>query len=708
MFVNGFHVKTQRFGYIGFSVDITEALYFGKKNVIAVRVDSEEGAEGWWYEGAGIYRHVWLEKCSPVHIPSYGVALNPQLNNSFSKGALEAKIEVVNESDNTRKVSPKITLVDAKGKVVGVATSAEKVIEPGQRLFLEAQLEISNPKLWSPSNPNLYSVETSLIQDGKVVDGLKSSIGFRKFTFDTKQGFLVNGKKVIIKGMSMHQDHAGVGVAVPDSLLKYRLEKLKEMGVNAYRSHHPNAPELTQMCNEMGILLLAETRHFSCFSESADMLERMVKMERNHPSVMAWCLGNEEKIQHEPRAATVVKKMRRMVNQLDPQKRPVTIAFNNATNGPVAHEVDVVGYNYGTQRIRGEIKHNNPMYSSESGSVVCTRGEYETDKKRGIVSCYDRKAVAWGQSAEDVMDFTMTMPKVGGTFYWTGFDYRGEPTPYGKPNVVSNFGLLDLCGFRKDLSYYFEAWWSDREVLHIFPHWNWKGAKKEKINIWVYSNHDEVELFLNNKSLGRKKMPKYKHLEWDVPFTAGNLSAKGYRNGKATKQTVVRTAGEASQIKVTADRSHIKADEQDVVVFNIEILDKNGVVCPRANNILKFEVSGAGRMLGSGNGNPRSHESDKLPMRKAYNGLMQVIVQSTTKPGDIVFKVTGKGLKSANVNVKSIESEQLFKRVPSDVKEVELMKFYPESTVKGKQTKKGDDWDLEQMYQDTAGYTMDN
>ena len=706
VYVNGFKVKYNTSGYIGFSVDITEALKYDSKNIIAVRVNTTEGAEGWWYEGGGIYRHVWLEKTSPVHIPNYGVAINPELNSDLKSASLKVQIEVKSESNIDTYIKPEIVLIDAKSREVKKFKGSSQLISAGETRMVSLEIPVENPMLWMPENPNLYKVETRLIQDDKIIDDVTSEIGFKKFVFDTTNGFSINGKKEIIKGVCLHQDHSGVGIAVPDALLRYRFKKLKEIGVNAIRIHHPVGPEFIELCNQMGFLFLAETRHFSVFSDQLEMFERMVKTERNAPCVIAWCLGNEENIQGEPRAANIVDKMRRVANRLDLQKRPVTMAFNGATNGPAAKEVDVVGYNYGTNRILGKNTHHKPFFSSESASVVNTRGEYKTDTIKKVSSAYDRKAVSWGQSAEEVMDFTMNLKKLGGTFIWTGFDYRGEPTPYGYPNVSSDFGLFDLCGFRKDISYFFEAWWSDHDVLHIMPNWNWEGHENKPIDVWVYSNYDEVELLLNGKSLGKKSMPKYKHLQWEVPYEKGTLEAKGYRNGKVEGTAVVKTAGPPAKMLIEPSKSEIMADQQDVVVFDISIVDADNNPCPNADNLLYFNVKGAGNILGVGNGNPGSHESDKIPIRRAFHGKAQVIVEATDKTGNINFKVRSKHLQTQSININSVVPTSSYNYLPSNVKDVEVMKFYPEPSFNSKNNSSKKVWTLEEMYEKTAGYKI--
>lgn len=714
-FINGFHVRSQRFGTIGFSVDVTEAIRFDRKNVVAVRIDAAEGAEGWWYEGAGIYRHVWLRICNSIYIPRYGVAIGTTLNEGMDKGSLEVSTELCSEADEDKEVTVSSVVFALDGSEVVRLPEITSIIPSAKTVELSAEVDVDAPQLWSPDSPNLYTVKTSVLCDGVEIDSYEDRVGFRVFRFDKDEGFFINGKREVIKGVCTHQDHGGVGIAVPDALLKYRVQKLKAIGVNAFRIHHPSAPEVARLCDELGILFLAESRHFSCFSDSLEMLKEQIRQERNRACVVAWCIGNEEAIGSLPQAKEVALKMKRIARSLDPQCRPVTMGLHGRHMGLEAEHkgkagalpaLDIGGVNYDSNTLRSAIV-KQPIFSSESVSMVATRGEYETDPDRGIVSSYDRKGVRWGQSGEELMDLLVNNPRIAGTFIWSGFDYHGEPTPYQWPNISSNFGLFDICGFRKDLSYFFEAWWSDHNVLHVFPHWNWKGTGKEVIDVWVYSNFDEVELLLNGRSLGRQVMPRFRHLEWKVSFEEGELVAAGYRNGELVRQHVVKTAGPEKRIVINASKMELVSDAQDVCVIDVSITDAEGVLCPKAENILAIEIDGPGRFIGASNGNPRSHEPSKLPFRKAFNGHAQFLVQSTDKSGVINVRVASSGLEQASVILVSSPTVKPWCVMESGVSDIQQAFFYPKGYLSGNSGNTQSAWSLEDMYRVTAGYEME-
>jgi len=716
VFINGFHVRTQRFGTIGFSVDVTEALRFDRKNVIAVRIDAAKGAEGWWYEGAGIYRHVWMKICHPVYIPRYGVAAAAILNDSMDSADLEVRMEIHSEEDEDREVAVRTAIFAPDGQEISRLQAVKGIAPAGGTLTLCSSGVVDRPALWCPDDPNLYTVKTSVECDGVEVDIHEDRVGFRSFRFDREHGFLINGKSEKIKGVCMHQDHGGVGIGVPDALLKYRLEKLKAIGINGLRIHHPCAPEVSRLCDQLGILFLAETRHFSCFSDSLEMFQEQVRMERNRACVFAWCIGNEEAIGAQPQAKEVVRKMKRVLRSLDIQKRPVTMGLSGkhmglytATRGMsgAMPALDIVGFNYDSMSLRSA-ELPQPIFSSESVSMVSTRGEYETDSEKGVASSYDRKGVRWGQSGEELMDILMNNPRVAGTFVWAGFDYHGEPTPYEWPNVSSNFGLFDICGFRKDLSYFFEAWWSKNDVLHIFPHWSWKGASKEAIDVWVYSNFEEIELVLNNRSLGRKMMPRFRHLEWKVSFEEGEMTAVGYRGGVPVKSHVIKTAGPDKMIMVNASKTELAADGQDVVVLDVSIVDAEGYLCPNAESSLTIGIEGAGQLIGSHNGNPRGHEPAKLPFRKAFHGHAQFLVQSTLEPGAISVHLTSPGLDDARLVLASRPDDKPWGIMPSEIKDIKQGYFYPRGQGSDQSEAKASKWSLEDMYKRTAGYEFIN
>jgi len=714
VFINGFHIRTQRFGTIGFSVDVTEAIRFDRKNVIAVRIDAAKGAEGWWYEGAGIYRHVWMRICHPVYIPQYGVAAAANLNDEMDRADLEVRTEIHSEEDVDREVTVRTALFAPDGLEISRLQDVKGIAPAGGTLTLCSSGVVDRPRLWCPDDPNLYTVKTSVECDGVEVDIHEDRVGFRSFRFDREHGFLINGKIEKIKGVCMHQDHGGVGIGVPDALLKYRLEKIKAIGINGLRIHHPCAPEVSRLCDELGILFLAETRHFSCFSDSLEMFQEQIRMERNRACVFAWCIGNEEAIGAQPQAKEVVRKMKRVMRSLDIQSRPVTMGLSGkhmglytATRGMsgAMPALDVVGFNYDSMSLRSA-ELPQPIFSSESVSMVATRGEYETDPDKGTVASYDRKGVRWGQSGEELMDILMNNPHVAGTFVWAGFDYHGEPTPYEWPNVSSNFGLFDICGFRKDLSYFFEAWWSKNDVLHIFPHWSWKGASKEVIDVWVYSNFEEIELILNHRSLGRKVMPRFKHVEWNVPFEEGELTAVGYRGGAPVQRHAIKTAGPEKSMIVSTSKTECAADGQDVVVLDVSIVDAEGNPCPHAESSLAIEIEGPGQLIGSHNGNPRSHEPAKLPFRKAFHGHAQFLIQFALQAGLINVRVTSPGLNEAAVVLISRPCDKPWGIVPSEVKDPRQGCFYPKGSLPGQSIDAKAAWSLEDMYRKTAGYEL--
>jgi len=494
-------------------------------------------------------------------------------------------------------------------------------------------------------------------EEDVTVDMIEVNFGIRTIRFDPERGFFLNGKPLKLKGVCIHQDFAGVGIAVPDRIHEFRIEKLKEIGCNAIRcAHNPPAPELLDACDRLGMLVIDENRMMGSSLEALSQLESMILRDRNHPSVFLWSLGNEEKtIQGTDVGARIVATMKRVVKHLDPT-RPVTTAMNGSWGSKFSLINDVQGCNY----IRcGDIDKfhkdhpRKPIVATETGSTLSTRGIYTNDEKRGYVNAYGTTLPSCGSTPEYMWRFFASRPFVAGVFVWAGYDYRGEPTPYGWPCINSHFGIMDTCGFPKDIYYYYKSWWSDETVLHIFPHWNWEGREGEEIDVWCYSNCEEVELFLNGKSLGGKSMLKNSHLEWKVKYEPGRLEAKGYKNGKEVVATKVETTGPPAGLRLIPDRPKIKADNQDVSIITVAVVDAEGRIVPTANNLVKFTISGNGRIIGVGNGDPSSHEPDKAKERRAFNGLCMVIVQSEWKPGKIRLTAESEGLKTATVIIHS-------------------------------------------------------
>ncbi len=621
VFVNGWFVGHHEGGYNNFRYDITDLADVGGKNVVAVKVDASQ-FEGWFYEGAGIYRHTWLVKTAPVAIAPDGIFVRSELRtneNASGPNKLQAPVYIETRVMNSQKESVQVkvncAVFDDQGK------EAENDVSTNLPAWSESAIQLEtwivwSPKLWTPETPNLYKLITTVEVDGKVVDRQETSFGIRTVAFDKDKGFLLNGKPYVLKGTCNHQDHAGVGAALPDALQYFRVAKLKEMGVNAYRtSHNPPTPELLDACDRLGLLVMDESRLLGSDQENLRRWEGQIRRDRNHPSVAIWSLANEEfRVEGTPAGGRVALTMQNFVKQLDPT-RPVTY------NAPVGNEfpgineiIEVRGWSYHIGTNNMDAYHAahpaQPNVGSEQGSTVSTRGIYTNDAARGYVSAYDIGATKWSNTAEDWWSFFATRPWLSGGFVWTGFDYRGEPTPYGWPCVNSHFGILNTCGFPKDNFYYYQACWTDKPVLHLLPHWNWPGKEGQDIDVWCYSNCQEVELFLNGQSLGRKTVDRNSHLAWMVKYAPGTLSAKGYNGGKTIAETKVETTGAPAAVRLAPDRATLNADGEDVSVFTAAVTDAQGRIVPLAANLIHFELSGPGKIIGVGNGDPSCHEPD--------------------------------------------------------------------------------------------------
>ncbi len=655
-YLNGKRLGQHPSGYIGVRYDLTGLLEFGKPNVLSVTTDPRRN-EGWWYEGGGIYRHVWLNAANPVHVAPDGIFARSAVEGSTTKVRITTTLASVQTATGTR-VGVRSRLLDPKGKPVGTLEAMDVAVGPAGA-NVDGTLDVKDPQLWDLGKPNLYRVETTVLVDGKPVDVQTASFGIRTIEWNKDRGFLLNGREVKLKGTCNHQDHAGVGVALPDGLMEWRIQQLLKMGSNAYRtSHNPVAPEFLDACDRLGMLVLDETRHLGDTSSSksgsgtkADdlsELKAMVRRDRNHPSIVAWSLYNEEGLQGTEEGAEIFKKMRAVADDLD-GTRLSTGASNFGYDRGIVDVTDLFGFNYNIgayESVRRRLP-NTRLFGSETASAVSTRGIYENDPVRGYVSAYDVNRPSWGATAEQAWK-AVDKPWMAGAFVWTGFDYKGEPTPYGWPCINSHFGILDIAGFPKDTYYYYRSWWSDQPVVHVLPHWNWDGGTKR---VWVHSNAEEVDLVLNGKSLGRKAMPRLGHLEWDVPYTPGTLEAVGYRDGKAIARDRVETTGAPATLRLKTDRTKILADGEDLTVVAVEVLDAQGRVVPTASNRVAFAVEGAGTVGGVGNGDPSDHDPDQATYRKAFNGLCMVLVKSNGTPGRITLRATSPGLKDATLSM---------------------------------------------------------
>jgi beta-galactosidase len=662
VFVNGCFVGRNNNGYAPFRFDLTDFLAYGAKNYIVARVDASFG-DGWFYEGAGIYRHVWLTKTDALHLGRLESYVRTEVSESSALLTLETVVQNDGKQAENAKVSWQI--LDTAGKTMATAEAAAQSIAADGVATFTATAKLADPALWSVESPNLYSAIVTVEANGKPRDAERVNFGVRTAVFDADKGFFLNGKSIKLQGTCTHQDHAGVGAAVPDRLQWFRLGVLREMGCNAVRtSHNMPTPEWVEACDRMGMMMMCETRQMSSNPEGMAQLETMIKRYRNSPSIVLWSVGNEEWLLQDAMAeqgARIATSMVRRCHELDPT-RVVSAAVNGTNEKGVTDAFDIVGFNYGQERPDPYHKEHptRPLYGSETSSAVSTRGEYATDPLRNTVNSYDGK-VGWGETPEGWWKFYGSRDWEAGGFAWTGFDYRGEPTPYGWPSINSQFGIIDMCGFPKDYFYYYKAWWTKEPVLHLFPHWDWHGREGDEIPVWVHSNLDEVELFVNGESLGSQKVPHLGHVEWKVKYAPGFIEARGSKDGKVVLKEKRETTGPTIAIRLTANRTEIDADGADVAILKVEALDKEGRPVPTAGNLIGFKVTGAGSLIGVGNGDPNCQESDKEPKRSLFNGLAQVIVQSTKWPGEIHIEAAKEGwdgpeLAGAKLTIKTRRS----------------------------------------------------
>jgi len=649
--LNGVYLGRNLSGYAPFAFDISDFANYGGRNVLLVRADATEH-EGWFYEGAGIYRHVWLVKTAPVHVPQWGTCVTAEVRG----GA--ATLGIVTQVENAGSEAPlcrvRSTVTDPSGRVVARAATAPVRLAAFSGREMTQRVGVAHPALWSVDTPQLYRLTTVIEAGGVEVDRIETAFGIRTVRFDPDRGLLLNGARVELKGTCNHQDHAGVGAALPDRLQAYRIERLKAMGSNAYRtSHNPPTPELLDACDRLGMLVLDETRMMSSSDEGLSQFSRLLRRDRNHPCVVAWSIGNEEGwVQGREEGALIAAAMKRLARRLDPT-RPITEAMNGSWGQGLSAVVDVQGFNYFQGDIDGYHRDHprQPTMGTETASTVSTRGIYANDPVRGYVSAYDVNFPPWASTAEKWWSYFDARAWLAGGFAWTGFDYRGEPTPYKWPCISSHFGILDTCGFPKDNFYYYRAWWGSAPVLHLFPHWNWPGKEGQPIEVWCHSNLERVELLVNGRSLGAQDVTRDGHVMWQVPWAAGALEARGYRGGAVVLTATRETTGPAAKLVLEADRPAIGADGEDVSVVTVRVVDADGRTVPVADDEATFQLTGPGRILGVGNGDPSSHEADKGTVRRAFNGLCMAIVQASKTPGALTLEATAPGLASGSVTV---------------------------------------------------------
>jgi len=657
VWMNGVYLGRGESGYVPLVFDVTECLNYEKdaENVISVRVDATH-SELWSYEGAGIYRNVWLTRTAPVHIPQWGTFVTSEVDLQKKEARVKAQIEVTNQSGKSVDLIVQNSIIDCQGKEVN-KSGTTLTVPSLETKEVETYMDVRQVDLWSLKTPTLYTLHTDILLDGAVVDSYDTSFGIRDIRFDANEGFFLNGERVQIQGVCCHQDHAGVGIAVPDQLNAWRIARLKEYGVNAYRaSHNPPTESVLNACDTLGMLVMDELRVLSSSDEGLSQLKTIIRRDRNHPSVIIWCLGNEEPaIQGTEKGRMIVERMKAVQRKLDPT-RPCTAAMNGSWGEGFTYAVDVQGSNYykiGNIDAVHEKFPNLPCIFTEEASTVMTRGIYETDAKKGFHQAYDRDVPGWGARAQEWMRYVDARKFVAGAFVWTGFDYGGEAQLHFWPGVVSHFGILDYCGFPKDAFWYYKAWWTEEPVLHVLPHWN--GIGTDSVDVHLYTNMDEVELFLNGKSLGKKTVEKFDIPAWRVKYTPGKLLAKGKKNGKKYTELVETTGNPASLQLVSENGTSIQGDGNDVAIITVKVLDAKGRVVPIADNSIHFDVRN-GKILGVGNGNPCSQEPDVFPAgsdvhRNAFNGYAQVLVTSDRSGQPIELTAVSEGLKESKIIV---------------------------------------------------------
>ncbi|MCL3781092.1 DUF4982 domain-containing protein [Prolixibacteraceae bacterium JC049] len=662
VWVNGFYMGRHWSGYTGFNFDISDYLEYGKENIISVRVDAQFH-EGWFYEGSGINKDVYLVKTSPVHFEDVGPYIVTNIENNVATINVSSVIQ--NESFDNGNVFVQHEIIDSKGKVVASVKANSKNINSRSKGSFEQQLEVKNPALWSVDTPNRYTLVSSLISGNKKLDSYKTQFGIRSMKFDANKGFILNGKRYQINGVCIHQNFAGVGSALPEALHYYRIKLLKEMGVNAVRSHYPFSKSMLNACDSLGMLVMDETRTCGSTTEALGQVKWMVKNHRNHPSIFVWSMANEEGgTQRDIIGKRYMKKMVAEAHKYD-ASRLVTAGVNawgSKVDFGFSQEIDVMGFNYSLNFIDEYHKNhpNQPLIGTEVSNATVTRGFYEFAADNNAVAVTDGVGGYYMPKANDAkkaqtkehlasnmerrnsgayktMKFYSEREWLAGSFLWTGFDYNGEIYPSRKPNNSSQFGAMDLCGLPKPLYYFYQSWWTNEPVLNIAQHWNWPGMNGKEAEVLIHSNCDEVKLTLNGKNLGKKAMPKYGYLNWKVKYAPGKLVAIGYKNGKKVIREQIVTAGKPAQLKLSTEKVHLKADGKDVTVVRVKVLDKTGNFVPLADNQLQFEVKGDGKILGTGNGNPTSAEIDSKPNRKAFNGRAVLLIQAGKKAGKITL-----------------------------------------------------------------------
>ncbi len=658
IYVNGSLLEHSYSAYCEIPVDITDRIHFGTTpNVISVHINGF-AEEGWWYEGAGIYRHVKLYAKPPVHIAHNGIWAKPVLKEGTDNDwTVEMLSEIENSGYDTENAEVRAKIIAPDGREYAVSTQA--VCGENAVTSAAGSIDINDPERWDVDSPVLYKAVFELYQNGELKDMEETHFGFRTIAVDAEKGFLLNGRHVLIKGTCNHQDHAGVGVAVPDSVQEYRIKRLKDMGTNAYRcSHNMPAKEILDACDKYGMIVMDENRRFESSRDVINQVRTLIKRDRNHPSVIFYSLFNEEPLQNTNEGKRIYKRLRSEAMKLD-NTRIVMGAIDgvHAPEDGTALDMDITGFNYRIDSI--PVFHKmypwQPVIGSENNSTISTRGCYRTDMDKQVLACYDEEKVPWGQTARETWALLRDNPYIAGLFIWTGFDYRGEPTPFKYPACSSQFGVMDTCGFAKDGFYFNKSFFVDEPMMHILPHWNHK--KGDIVRVMAVTNCQESELFLNGKSLGKKVSDVCEPAEWMVEFEPGELCAVGYNCGVEAVREEICTTGKPAAVELDPQMDVLKNDGQHTVPVNVYAVDENGRRVPEASDMIEFELVGDGIILGGGNGNPQALEADDAPYHSLFAGSCQVLVQSKVGASSVTLKARAKGLKPAEYSF-SIEDTE--------------------------------------------------
>lgn len=712
VFVNGVSLGVRPYGYISFGYDISHLLKWGQDNVVAVRVDNAEQPNSRWYSGCGIYRDVRMVKTSAIRVAQNGTYVTADLSEDGRTATVNAEVKILNALAEEKQVYVLNVLVDASGKEVTGTESVISLSADGETDVVQS-FKVSAPVLWDIENPYMYTLHTGIYDGNDLVDRYETKIGIRSFSFDAEKGFMLNGRKVVVNGVCLHHDFGCLGAAFNVNAARRQLEILKEMGCNGIRtSHNPPAPQLLDLCDEMGFIVQDEafdmwrkrkttydySRYFNEWHER-DLTDFIVR-DRNHPSIFMWSIGNEVLEQWSDAAADTLslaeanlilnfghsadmlaaegdmsvnslltKKLADMVRDLDPT-RPITAGCNEPNPGNHLFRsgaLDIIGYNYHNHDALSvpDKFPGKPFIITESNSALMTRGYYRMPSDTAFLwpvrwdipfydesfscSSYDHCHAPWGNTHEETLKIIRDNDYISGQYVWTGFDYIGEPTPYGWPARSSFFGIVDLAGFPKDVYHLYRSEWTDDTVLHLFPHWNWEPG--QEIDMWCYYNNaDEVELYVNGVSQGiRTKTDDCLHAFWRVRYESGKVEVVSRKDGSEVARKSICTAGEPAQLRLTMNQYGEDAKDDALGFVTVEVLDADGNLCPCADNLVRFSLDTDNAFIaGVDNGNPVSMERFKDDRRHAFNGKCLVVLQAD-KPGNTVLTATSDGLASASV-----------------------------------------------------------